>query len=128
MRFSAFLFSEKKLILKSVSGKFRSGQLTAIMGPSGAGKTTLMSVLAGFKYVLMLLRTKQKLFIFDDRNTFRISNATGDVIVNNKIRNLKTFRKSSCLITQVNIQQISKRFISSFRRHNYYVTLCILIR
>ena len=43
--------SEKKLILKSVSGEFRSGELTAIMGPSGAGKTTLMSVLAGFKYV-----------------------------------------------------------------------------
>ena len=42
---------EKKLILKSVSGEFRSGELTAIMGPSGAGKTTLMSVLAGFKYV-----------------------------------------------------------------------------
>jgi len=39
-----------KTILKELSGKFKSGQLTAIMGPSGAGKTSLMNILAGLKY------------------------------------------------------------------------------
>jgi len=36
-------------LLKGVSGSFRPGVLTALMGISGAGKTTLMDVLAGRK-------------------------------------------------------------------------------
>lgn len=40
---------EKKTtqILQSLSGIFRPGRLTAIMGSSGAGKTSLLSILAG---------------------------------------------------------------------------------
>ncbi|KAJ8769245.1 hypothetical protein K2173_001835 [Erythroxylum novogranatense] len=42
--------SEKKLqLLSSVSGAFSPGVLTALVGSSGAGKTTLMDVLAGRK-------------------------------------------------------------------------------
>ena len=37
-----------KTILKNVSGSFRSGQLSAVMGPSGAGKTSLLNVMAGY--------------------------------------------------------------------------------
>ncbi|KAK9078285.1 hypothetical protein SSX86_002342 [Deinandra increscens subsp. villosa] len=40
---------DKLLLLKNVSGTFRPGVLTALMGVSGAGKTTLMDVLAGRK-------------------------------------------------------------------------------
>jgi len=36
-------------ILNNICGKFHSGRLTAILGPSGAGKTTLINVLSGFK-------------------------------------------------------------------------------
>jgi ABC-type multidrug transport system ATPase subunit len=36
-------------LLKGVSGSFRPGVLTALMGVSGAGKTILMDVLAGRK-------------------------------------------------------------------------------
>ncbi|XP_057772940.1 pleiotropic drug resistance protein 1-like [Salvia miltiorrhiza] len=42
--------SEDRLVLlQEVSGAFRPGVLTALMGVSGAGKTTLMDVLAGRK-------------------------------------------------------------------------------
>lgn len=36
-------------LLQNVSGAFRPGILTALVGVSGAGKTTLMDVLAGRK-------------------------------------------------------------------------------
>ncbi|GLJ18670.1 hypothetical protein SUGI_0333050 [Cryptomeria japonica] len=36
-------------LLQGVSGTFRPGVLTCLMGVSGAGKTTLMDVLAGRK-------------------------------------------------------------------------------
>ncbi|WCJ41763.1 ABC transporter G family member 34 [Euphorbia peplus] len=43
-------FEEDRLqLLQNVSGTFRPGNLTALVGVSGAGKTTLMDVLAGRK-------------------------------------------------------------------------------
>ncbi|KAI9196707.1 hypothetical protein LWI28_026286 [Acer negundo] len=43
-------FNQKKLqLLSDITGAFRPGILTALMGVSGAGKTTLMDVLAGRK-------------------------------------------------------------------------------
>ncbi|XP_058817829.1 ATP-binding cassette sub-family G member 1 isoform X2 [Topomyia yanbarensis] len=38
-----------KPILNNVSGAFRSGRLTAIIGPSGSGKSSLLNVLSGFR-------------------------------------------------------------------------------
>lgn len=50
MRWSRLKMERKQQqidILKNLNGKFESNKLTAIMGPSGAGKTTLMECLAG---------------------------------------------------------------------------------
>ncbi len=41
--------SDKLQLLRNISGAFRPGVLTALVGVSGAGKTTLMDVLAGRK-------------------------------------------------------------------------------
>ncbi|KAF7843299.1 pleiotropic drug resistance protein 1-like [Senna tora] len=43
------VFEDKLVLLRGVSGAFRPGVLTSLMGVSGAGKTTLMDVLAGRK-------------------------------------------------------------------------------
>ncbi|KAG2729218.1 hypothetical protein I3760_01G239000 [Carya illinoinensis] len=43
------VLEDKLVLLKDVSGAFKPGVLTALMGVSGAGKTTLMDVLAGRK-------------------------------------------------------------------------------
>ncbi|PIN13569.1 hypothetical protein CDL12_13804 [Handroanthus impetiginosus] len=46
----AYGFQEDRLeLLKGISGAFRPGVLTALMGVTVAGKTTLMDVLSGRK-------------------------------------------------------------------------------
>lgn len=44
------LSSNGKCILEGVTGAFRAGSMSAIMGPSGAGKTTFMNALCGKAY------------------------------------------------------------------------------
>ncbi|XP_041998927.1 ABC transporter G family member 24-like [Salvia splendens] len=41
------LKGKHKTLLRCVTGKIKPGRITAIMGPSGAGKTTFLSALAG---------------------------------------------------------------------------------
>lgn len=43
------ILEDRLELLKGVNGAFRPGVLTALMGVSGAGKTTLMDVLSGRK-------------------------------------------------------------------------------
>lgn len=75
--------SGSKVILRSVSGLFKSGQLTAILGPSGAGKSTLLNALAGYK----------------------CGDVGGSVLVNGKPRSLKQFRRISRYIMQEDLVQ-----------------------
>ncbi|PNF43079.1 ATP-binding cassette sub-family G member 4 [Cryptotermes secundus] len=68
----------QKPILKNICGRFLSGRLTALVGPSGAGKTSLINVLSGFI----------------------TTGVTGSVKINGRDRNVQKFRKKLCYITQ----------------------------
>ena len=57
----------EKQLLKNLNGKIESGQLTAIIGPSGAGKTTMIECLAGRRRI----------------------GVSGDIIVNGAVKKVK---------------------------------------
>ncbi|CAG0897822.1 unnamed protein product [Darwinula stevensoni] len=67
-----------KEILKGLDGRMKSGELTAVMGPSGSGKSSLMNILAGY----------------------RQKDVTGKIEVNGRERNLRVFRHQSSYIPQ----------------------------
>lgn len=73
-----FSLIAQKHILKNISGEFRASELTAIVGPSGGGKTTLLNILSAFK-------TK---------------NLTGEITLNDVPRDIKSLQNNSAYIMQ----------------------------
>ncbi len=45
----SYAYLKRNPVLHSVSATFRKGQITAVMGVTGSGKSTLMDILAGFR-------------------------------------------------------------------------------
>ncbi|KAI8611099.1 P-loop containing nucleoside triphosphate hydrolase protein [Chytriomyces sp. MP71] len=69
-----------KEILQGVTGSIKAGRMTAIMGPSGAGKTTFMNVLMG-----------------------RTSRTSGTLMINQSVAEMSTFRKIIGFVPQEDI-------------------------
>ncbi|KAA8498384.1 ABC transporter G family member 22 [Porphyridium purpureum] len=74
--------SNRKAILRGISGEVRAGTMLAIMGSSGAGKTTLLNMLAG-----RLTSSKD----------YEVS---GEILVNGAKRNPSTFKRQSAYVEQ----------------------------
>ncbi|KAF7988677.1 hypothetical protein HCN44_001250 [Aphidius gifuensis] len=68
---------EKKKLLHNVNGDFRVGELTAIAGASGSGKTVLMDILSGF-----------------------VKSESGIISLDNKLCDRKVFRRFSSYVMQ----------------------------
>ena len=54
------------MVLSGVNGEVCSGEVTAVMGPSGAGKTTFLNALSGKAYygVSLALTFSSSKFVF----------------------------------------------------------------
>ena len=63
-------------IIKGISGNIPAGSLVAIMGSSGAGKSTMMNVLAGRN--LGNLEIEGKITVNDEDIGARITNLSGN--------------------------------------------------
>ncbi|KAJ3119633.1 hypothetical protein HK100_000215 [Physocladia obscura] len=77
-----------KNILQGVSGAIKAGRMTAIMGPSGAGKTTFMSVLMG-----------------------KVARTSGTLKINNAVTEMNKYRKIIGYVPQddVMIEELTVR-------------------
>ena len=75
---------KEKTILNNVSGSAESGQLLAIMGPTGCGKTSLMNILAA------------KL----PKGGYEYQSLSGEILVNGQPRDDEKFRRVSSYVLQ----------------------------
>lgn len=75
--------SDRKYILKGISGTCEPGRLCAMMGSSGAGKTTLLDILAC--------------------NFVSGGKIEGELLVNGKRRVASEFRQDSCYVLQSDV-------------------------
>ncbi|RCV32844.1 hypothetical protein SETIT_7G035300v2 [Setaria italica] len=72
----------KKKLLRSINGELRPGRVTAVMGPSGAGKTTFLNAVTG------------------KVNGYKM---TGSVLVNGKNVNIRSYKKIIGFVPQDDI-------------------------
>lgn len=73
--------NQPKLVLKAISGEFRGGELSAIIGPSGGGKSSLLNALSGFTS----------------------SGVSGEIKINENPVSVRVVRKVSSYIMQENL-------------------------
>ncbi|KAJ0045872.1 hypothetical protein Pint_06013 [Pistacia integerrima] len=76
------LKTKNKHLLRCVTGKIKPGRITAVMGPSGAGKTTFLSALAGKAIACK---------------------ATGSILINDKHESIHSYKKIIGFVPQDDI-------------------------
>ncbi|KAK7268267.1 hypothetical protein RIF29_20963 [Crotalaria pallida] len=76
------LKAQNKHILRCVTGKIKPGRITAVMGPSGAGKTTFLSALAGKAFGCLV---------------------TGSILINDRNESIHSYKKIIGFVPQDDI-------------------------
>ena len=75
-----FTLPSGKQVLQGVTGRIHDGKMTAIMGPSGAGKTTFMNVLCG-----------------------KVNRTSGTLKISGKVAELQAFKKICGFVPQEDV-------------------------
>ncbi|XP_054164189.1 uncharacterized protein LOC128961900 [Oppia nitens] len=101
LRLAKTIYSDEKLILRSVDGFVEFGTLTALMGPSGAGKTSLLRSLNGQYGELMTAESRiwlspncrvRRCFIIQDQREHLMTGLTvrQSIVYASKLKNSST--------------------------------------
>lgn len=71
------LFTAQKQVLKKITGEFKACELTAVMGPSGSGKSSLLNILSGYitaniSGTLEAKETRSRSYIMQEENLHKL--------------------------------------------------------
>ncbi len=112
-----FAYDEGKTIIKNFTAKLKAGQKVAIVGPTGAGKTTIVNLLMRFyelKQPRLIVNGKLtdykvfdngksiKLFLDDENNLFVNDIKTEFIVDDNKLPKNQTLKFNQDFVLQTN--------------------------
>lgn len=123
---------KKQLIINNISLKIKHGNFSAIMGPSGAGKTSLLNIASGLdnptsgsvfindkeisklkEPKLTKYRSKNIGYIFQEYNLIEYLNVKDNILFTQKINHLKVdSKKLEEIVTTLNLQDKLKSNIN----------------
>lgn len=125
-KFSGQDVNPSRMVLKDVSGSFKSGEMTALMGPSGAGKTSLMETLIGKRVTGLSGEIKCKsgkkirmALIPQYETLFEELRVDESLVISSKLKNGSSEpasfhnRKVNEIITQMDLTRVAKNNIKS---------------
>lgn len=99
-----FTGADKKELLKNVSGKFRSCELSAVVGQSGCGKTSLLNVLSGYSKCI----SSGRVVIGDgDNQRYIIKNLCKYIMQNYSLHRFITVREAMNFAANLKLHGIS---------------------
>lgn len=113
-------FSDKKEILKNINGEFRACELSAVLGQSGCGKTSLLNVLSGYKRK----NVGGWIRINGDEDVKEIKNRSNYIMQNYTLHRFVTVREAMMFAVNLKLHGVSETCtngkVSAQLHYNYF--------